>query len=108
MQPAEHPFVALLVIGKQWNTKLGKGFSDEVAVALRNQLLMSTAEPSCGTLAGMTTSTPYGLPSVFSSIQHSTRSRSSASLNRTHPSTPSPPALVTAAATFSDGVKTKI
>ena len=69
---------------------------------------MSTAVPSVGTLAGMTMSTPYGLPSVFSSIQHRTFSRSSASLNRTQPSTPRPPALLTAAATFSDGVKTKI
>ena len=39
MQPAEHPFVALLVIGKQRNTKVGKGFGDKVAVALRNQLV---------------------------------------------------------------------
>ena len=69
---------------------------------------MSLAVPSCGTLAGITISTPYGLPSAFSSIQHSTSSRSSASLNRTQPSTPSPPALLTAAATFSDGVKTNI
>ena len=69
---------------------------------------MSTAVPSVGILAGITMSTPYGLPSVFSSIHCRTFSRSSASLNRTQPSTPSPPALVTAAATFSDGVKTKI
>jgi len=53
-------------------------------------------------------STPYGLPSVCSSIQPSTVSRSSASLNRTQPSMPSPPARLTAAATFSEGVKTKI
>ena len=45
---------------------------------------------------------------MFSSIHRSTVSRSSASLNRTQPSTPRPPALLTAAATFSDGVKTKI
>ena len=69
---------------------------------------MSLALPSVGTFAGITTSTPYGLPSVFSSIQLSTVSSSSGSLNRTQPSTPSPPALLTAAATFSDGVKTKI
>ena len=49
-----------------------------------------------------------GKPSVFASIHCSTVSRSSASLNRTQPSTPRPPALLTAAATFSDGVKTKI
>ncbi len=30
---------------------------------------MSTAVPSVGILAGITMSTPYGLPSVFSSIQ---------------------------------------
>src|ERR1700712_1976550 len=71
-------------------------------------LLMSTDVPSVGTLAGITMSTPYGLPSVFSSIHGSTVSRSSASLNRTQPSMPSPPARLTAAATFSDGVKTKI
>ena len=71
-------------------------------------LLMSTGVPSVGTVAGMTMSTPYGLPSVLSSIQASTDSSSSAWLNRTQPSTPIPPARVTAAATFSDGVKTKI
>ena len=69
---------------------------------------MSADVPSVGILAGMTTSTPYGLPSVFSSIQFRTRSSSSGSLNRTQPSTPRPPALLTAAATFSDGVKAKI
>lgn len=51
---------------------------------------MSTALPSVGTLAGITMSTPYGLPSVLASIQSSTASSSSASLNRTQPSTPSP------------------
>ena len=56
----------------------------------------------------MTMSTPYGLPSVFSSIQVRTASSSSASLNRTQPSTPSPPARLIAAATCSDGVKPKI
>src|SRR5687767_7388698 len=68
----------------------------------------STWVPSVGTLAGMTMSTPYGLPSVFSSIHVKARSRSSASLNLTHPRTPSPPARLIAAATCSDGVKPKI
>lgn len=69
---------------------------------------MSTDVPSVGTFAGITMSTPYGLPSVLASIHCRTFSRSSASLNRTQPSTPRPPALLTTAATFSDGVKTKI
>jgi len=69
---------------------------------------MSTVLPSAGMVAGMTTSTPYGLPSVLWSIQESTESRSSEELKRTQPSTPMPPARVTAAATFSEGVKTKI
>ena len=56
----------------------------------------------------MTMSTPYGLPSVFSSSQVSVRSSSSVSLNRTQPSTPSPPARETAAATCSEGVNAKI
>ena len=64
--------------------------------------------PSVGIFIGITTSTPYGLPSVLSSSQSSTSSSSSASLNRTQPSTPSPPARETAAATCSDGVKAKI
>src|SRR5689334_13594645 len=68
----------------------------------------SSCVPSVGTLAGITMSTPYGLPSVFASIHVNARSRSSASLNRTHPSTPSPPARLIAAATCSDGVKPKI
>ncbi len=61
-----------------------------------------------GTFIGITTSTPYGLESVFSSSQVNVLSRSSASLKRTHPKTPSPPARDTAAATFSEGVKAKI
>ena len=32
MQPAEHAFVALLVVGQRRNTKIGKGFGDKVAV----------------------------------------------------------------------------
>src|SRR5215218_5304047 len=68
----------------------------------------STALPSVGIFMGITTSTPYGLPSVLSSSQSSVRSRSSASLNRTQPSTPRPPARETAAATCSDGVNAKI
>ncbi|SHV42964.1 Uncharacterised protein [Mycobacteroides abscessus subsp. abscessus] len=71
-------------------------------------LSISTAVPSAGTLAGITISTPYGLPSVFSSIQFRTASSSSGSLNRTQPSTPIPPARLIAAATFSDGVKPNI
>ena len=64
--------------------------------------------PSVGIFIGITMSTPYGLPSVLSSSQVRTRSSSSVSLNRTQPSTPSPPARDTAAATCSDGVKAKI
>ena len=70
--------------------------------------LRSTDLPSVGIFIGITTSTPYGFPSVFSSSQVSTCSSSSGSLNRTAPSTPSPPARETAAATCSDGVKAKI
>ena len=69
---------------------------------------MSIFVPSVGILAGITTSTPYGLPSVFSSIHRSVVSSSSGSLNRTQPSTPMPPARLTAAAAFSEGVKAKI
>jgi hypothetical protein len=32
MQPAEYAFVALLVVGKRRNTKIGKGFGDEITV----------------------------------------------------------------------------
>ena len=64
--------------------------------------------PSVGIFIGMTTSTPYGLPSVLSSIQSSALSSSSASLKRTQPRTPRPPARDTAAATCSDGVNAKI
>ena len=64
--------------------------------------------PSVGIFIGITTSTPYGLPSVFSSIQVRIRSSSSESLKRTPPRTPSPPARETAAATCSLGVKAKI
>ena len=53
----------------------------------------------------MTTSMPYGRPSVFRSIQSRTASSSAGSLKRTQPSTPRPPARLTAAATCSDGVK---
>src|SRR5580704_6283334 len=65
----------------------------------------SRAAPSVGTRAGMTTSMPYGRPSVWLSIQVSAASRSAGSLKRTQPSTPRPPARLTAAATCSDGVK---
>ena len=68
----------------------------------------SLAAPSAGTRAGMTTSTPYGRPSVFASIQSRTASSSAGSLNRTQPSTPMPPARLIAAATCSDGVKPTI
>ena len=64
--------------------------------------------PSVGIFIGMTTSTPYGLPSVLSSIQSRALSSSSASLKRTQPRTPRPPARDTAAATCSDGVNAKI
>src|SRR5215469_652943 len=66
------------------------------------------AAPSAGIVAGITTSMPYGRPSVLLSIQSSTLSSSAASLNRTQPSTPSPPARLIAAATCSDGVKPTI
>ena len=69
---------------------------------------MSTAVPSVGIFAGITMSTPYGKPRVLSSIHCSVASSSSGWLNRTQPSTPMPPARVTAAATFSDGVNAKI
>jgi hypothetical protein len=39
MQPAEHAFVALLIVGQRRNTKVGKGFGDKVAMALRDQLV---------------------------------------------------------------------
>ena len=68
----------------------------------------STFEPSVGIFAGITTSTPKGLPSVFSCIHSRTASSSSVSLNRTQPSTPSPPARLIAAATSSLGVNPKI
>src|SRR5215472_15676176 len=66
------------------------------------------AAPSAGIVAGITTSTPYGRPPVLASIQSSTLSSSAASLKRTQPSTPSPPARLIAAATCSDGVNPKI
>src|SRR5437660_6354175 len=46
----------------------------------------------------MTMSTPYGLPSTCSSIQHNSISRSSG-LYASAPSTPKPPARLTAATT---------
>ena len=39
MQPAQHAFIALLVVRKRRNTKIGKGVGDEVAVRLRDQLV---------------------------------------------------------------------
>src|SRR5215469_7806998 len=66
------------------------------------------AAPSAGIVAGITTSTPYGRPLVLASIQSSTLSSSAASLNRTQPSTPSPPDRLIAAATCSDGVNPTI
>src|SRR4051812_41086534 len=68
----------------------------------------STGAPSRGTVAGITMSTPYGLPSVLASIHANAWSRSAASLNRTQPSTPKPPARLIAAATCSDGVNPTI
>ena len=65
----------------------------------------SRAAPSAGTRAGMTTLMPYGRPPVLASIQSRARSSSAGSLKRTQPSTPRPPARLTAAATCSDGVK---
>src|SRR5215472_3819610 len=65
----------------------------------------SAGAPSVGSLAGITTSTPYGRPPVFASIHRRTASRSAGSLKRTQPSTPSPPARLIAAATCSDGLK---
>ena len=52
----------------------------------------------------MTTSMPYGRPPVLASIQSRAASSSAGSLNRTQPSTPRPPARLTAAATCSDGL----
>jgi hypothetical protein len=68
----------------------------------------STGVPSVGPWVGITTSTPYGRPSVLASSQVNAASRSAGSLNRTQPSTPSPPARLIAAATRSDGVKPTI
>ncbi len=56
---------------------------------------------------GITTSTPYGLPSACSSIQVSSIS-SCSGLSPTAPSTPSPPARLTATATSRQWVKAKI
>src|SRR6266581_5215944 len=67
--------------------------------------LRSVTAPSAGTWAGMTTSMPYGRPPVLLSIQSRTLSSSAGSLKRTQPSTPRPPARLTAAATCSEGVK---
>ncbi len=109
VQPAEHAVPLLLVGGQRRHPEAQQRLLDEFPMWPAGiSSPRSTCVPSAGILAGITTSTPYGRPSVLASIQASAASSSSASLYRTQPSTPRPPALLIAAATCSDGVKPTI
>src|SRR5436190_3474276 len=70
-------------------------------------MLSGSRSPAPAYDAGMTTSTPYGLPSTFSSIHFSSISSCSCE-KASAPSTPIPPARLTAATTSRQWLKAKI
>ncbi len=82
--PAEQVVAALDVVGQRRDVVVGEHLLDELPVLLRDHLLELRLEvvgarrpPGSSTLAGITRSTPYGLPSTCSSIHFSSISSSS-------------------------------